>query len=299
MKRSRIARMFRVEPGSKFRVKDHTSDFSRFKDLRQATGAEIKSRAKVHLQENLEDLTHAQELLYANNNYSVLIVFQAMDAGGKDSMIKHVMSGLNPQGCQVFSFKRPSVEELDHNFLWRYSKCLPERGRFGIFNRSYYEEVLVVRVHPELLRRQKLPPESRGKHVWRDRFEDINNFEKHLARNGTLVLKFFLNVSKKEQKKRFLERLTDPKKHWKFEAADLDERGFWDEYMKAFDDAITATSTPWAPWYVIPADHKWIARALVSAIVSHDIEALDLKPPKVDKQRLQQLQAARKRLLAE
>ena len=299
MKRSKIADLFRVEPGTKFRVKNHTTDFSRFKDLRKATGKEIKSRARAHLEENLEDLTRAQELLYANNNYSVLIVFQAMDAGGKDSMIKHVMSGLNPQGCQVFSFKRPSMEELDHNFLWRYSKCLPERGRFGIFNRSYYEEVLVVRVHPELLDRQKLPPGSKGKHVWRDRFEDINNFEKHLTRNGTLVLKFFLNVSKQEQKKRFLERLTDPRKHWKFEGADLEERRFWDDYMKAFDDAITATSTPWAPWYVIPADHKWIARALVSAIISHEIEALDLKPPKVDELKLKQLQAARKQLLAE
>ncbi len=299
MKRSKIARMFRVEPGTKFRVKDHKTDISRFKDLRKATGAEIKSRAKVHLEENLDDLAHAQELLYANGTWSVLIVFQAMDAGGKDSMIKHVMSGLNPQGCQVFSFKRPSDEELNHNFLWRYSKCLPERGRLGIFNRSYYEEVLVVRVHPEVLARQKLPPGSHGKRVWRERFEDINNFEQHLARNGTRILKFFLNVSRKEQKKRFLERLTEAEKHWKFEAADLNDRAFWDEYMKAFNDAITATSTPWAPWYVIPADHKWIARALVSAIISHAIESLDLKLPELDAQQLKNLATARKRLLAE
>ena len=222
-----------------------------------------------------------------------------MDAAGKDGMIKHVMSGLNPQGCQVFSFKRPSDEELNHNFLWRYATRLPERGRFGIFNRSYYEEVLVVRVHPEWLKRQRLPTDARGKHFWCDRFEDINNFEKHLARNGTLILKFFLNVSKKEQKKRFLERLTRPEKHWKFSTADLAERGHWDDYMAAFEKAITATSTQWAPWYVIPADNKWIARALVSAIISHGIDSLHLKIPKLDKARLKEQQAARKHLLAE
>lgn len=299
MKRSKIARMFRVEPGTKFRVRDHRTDISRFKDLQKATGSEIKRRAKAHLEENLEDLTRVQELLYANSTWSVLIVFQAMDAGGKDSMIKHVMSGLNPQGCQVFSFKRPSVEELSHNFLWRYSKCLPERGHLGIFNRSYYEEVLVVRVHPDLLSRQRLPRAQQTKDVWRDRFEDINSFERHLARNGTLVLKFFLNVSKKEQKKRFLERLTEREKHWKFEAADLNERAFWNDYMKAFDAAITATSTPWAPWYVIPADQKWVARALVSAIISHAIDSLDLELPQVNKQQIKELRAARRQLLAE
>ncbi len=299
MKHSKIARLFRVEPGTKFRIKDHKTDISRFKGLRKAAGAELKSRAQAQLEENLDALTRAQELLYANGRWSVLIVFQAMDAAGKDSMIKHVMSGVNPQGCQVFSFKRPSDEELNHNFLWRYSKCLPERGRIGIFNRSYYEEVLVVRVHPEWLERQKLPAATRDKHVWRDRFADINAFEQHLARNGTLLLKFFLNVSKKEQKKRFLERLTERTKHWKFEAADLNERACWDDYMDAYEQAITATSTPWATWHVIPADQKWIARMLVSAIVSHAIESLDLKLPKLDNQQLKELAAARKRLVAE
>jgi PPK2 family polyphosphate:nucleotide phosphotransferase len=213
-------------------------------------------------------------------------------------MIKHVMSGLNPQGCQVFSFKKPSDEELDHNFLWRYSRCLPERGRIGIFNRSYYEETLVVRVHPELVERQKLPPGKRGRTFWEDRYEDINNFERHLVRNGTLILKFFLNISKKEQKRRFLERLDNPAKNWKFSAADLAEREHWDEYMKAFEDTITATSTKWAPWYVVPADHKWIARATVSAVIKHGIKSLNLGIPEMPPEQRKRLASARRKLVA-
>src|SRR6185436_14759121 len=231
--------------------------------------------AKEVLQENLTDLAEAQNLLYADDRYSVLIVLQAMDAAGKDGTIKHVMSGVNPQGCQVFSFKKPSSEDLAHNFLWRYMKCLPERGRIGIFNRSYYEDVLVVKVHPELLGRQNIS-EKVGKKFWEARYEDINSFERHLVRNGTVILKFFLNVSKEEQKARFLERLERPEKNWKFSTSDMAERGFWDDYMKAYEDALSATSTDWAPWYVIPADFKWITRAVVADIVTTTLRGLDL-----------------------
>jgi len=229
----------------------------------------------------------------------VLVCLQAMDAAGKDGTIKHVMSGMNPQGVQVFAFKSPSAEELDHNFLWRYMKALPERGRIGIFNRSYYEDVLVVRVHPELLERQKLPPGKRGQGFWRDRFEDINSFERHLVRNGTIVLKFFLNVSKGEQKKRFLERLENPEKNWKFSSADLAERAHWNDYNEAFEDAIGATSTEWAPWYVVPADSKWITRAVVADILTSTIQELGLKPPSVSKEKKRELAAARTQLLEE
>ena len=296
LKPGRIAALLRIEPGTKFRVKDHQTDWRGAKMLRHLSKDELKDRAQAYVEKNLERLSAAQELLYANDTCSLLIVFQAMDAAGKDGMIKHVMSGLNPQGCQVFSFKKPSDEELDHNFLWRCAKRLPERGRIGIFNRSYYEEVLVVRVHPELLARQKLPPGKRGRKFWEERYDDINQFERHLARNGTLILKFFLNVSKTEQKKRFLERLTNPEKYWKFSAADMAERAYWKDYMRAYGDAITATSTRWAPWYVVPADHKWIARAAVSAVILHGIKSLNLKPPKVSEQHLRQLAAARRKL---
>jgi PPK2 family polyphosphate:nucleotide phosphotransferase len=299
MKASKVLRRIRIKPGSRFRRKHHNTDWSDDKELREFSDDELKEQARAHVQRNLDELSEAQELLYANDIYSVLVVFQAMDAAGKDGMIKHVMSGLNPQGCQVFSFKKPSDEDLDHNFLWRYSKCLPERGRIGIFNRSYYEETLVVRVHPELIERQKLPPGKRGRKFWEERYEDINAFEQHLVRNGTLVLKFFLNVSKREQKKRFLERLTNPEKHWKFSPADLAERGFWDDYMEAFEDTISATSTPWAPWHVIPADHKWIARALVSAVIIRAIRKLGLRPPEVPASRLKELAAAKRKLMAE
>ena len=219
-----------------------------------------------------------------------------MDAAGKDGTIKHVMSGVNPQGCQVFSFKKPSDEELDHNFLWRYMKALPERGRIGIFNRSYYEEVLVVKVHPELHERQKLPPGKRGKSFWQERYDDINHFERHLTRNGTLILKFFLHVSKDEQKKRFLERLEDPEKHWKFSTSDLAERAFWKDYMEAFEEALSATSTEWAPWYVIPADHKWVARAVVADILTSTISSLHLSYPEVTPEKRQALEDARRQL---
>jgi len=294
-----MVRFFRVKPGSRFRCKDYPTDYSGWKKLEEFSGEELKDHARQEVQANLEKLAQAQELLYANDVYSLLVIFQAMDAAGKDSMIKHVMSGVNPQGCQVASFKKPSDEELDHTFLWRYNRHLPERGRIGIFNRSYYEETLVVRVHPELLERQKLPPGKRGKDFWRDRYEDINNFERHLVRNGTLILKFFLHVSPGEQKKRFLERLTKPEKHWKFNVADLEERRYWQDYMAAYEDTISATSTKWAPWYVIPADHKWLARAAVSAIISREVEELGLKPPVVSPESLKELQAARRRLLAE
>ena len=299
MKIGKIAELLRVEPGSKFRVKHHRTDWREIGALRDLSGDDLKERARAYVEGNLDDLSRAQELLYANDLYSMLIVFQAMDAAGKDGMVKHVMSGLNPQGCQVFSFKRPSDEDLNHNYLWRYSKCLPERGRIGIFNRSYYEETLVVRVHPELVERQKLPPGKRGRGFWEDRYEDINHFERHLVRNGTVILKFFLNISKKEQKKRFLERLTNPGKYWKFSAADLAERQCWDQYMEAFDDTITATSTKWAPWYVIPSDHKWIARATVSAVILDSIKSLGLKAPQVSPQHLKELAAARRKLTGE
>lgn len=299
MKASKIARLFRVKPGRRPKVAQLDTDYSDNKGLRHLTSEQLKDRAREFIQENLEKLTAAQELLYANDCYSILIIFQAMDAAGKDGVIKHVMSGLNPQGCQVASFKRPSDEEWDHNFLWRYQRHLPERGRIGIFNRSYYEEVLVVRVHPEILEKQKLPPGKRGSSFWRERFEDINNFERHLVLNGTIVLKFFLNVSKQEQKKRFLERLTNPEKHWKFSAADLAERACWKHYMAAYNEAIEATSTKWAPWYIIPADHKWIARAVVSSIISHAVVGLGLKPPQVSPEQLRQLKAARKQLESE
>jgi len=228
----------------------------------------------------------------------VLIVLQAMDAAGKDGAIKHVMSGVNPQGCQVFSFKKPSAEELDHNFLWRYTRCLPERGRIGIFNRSYYEDVLVVKVHPELLGPQR-PHEKVGKKFWEKRYEDINAFERHLVRNGTVILKFFLNVSKDEQRRRFLERLDRPEKNWKFSPADLAERGYWDDYMAAYEDALTATSTESAPWYVVPADHKWIARAAIADIVTTAMQDLDLKVPEITDETRKLLAEARRKLEAE
>lgn len=287
---------FRVERGARVRLKDWDPALVP-PSLRSLRGEALKNRARSMVERNLRRLSEAQERLYANDTYSLLLVFQAMDAAGKDGMIKHVTSGLNPQGCQVFSFKQPSAEELDHNFLWRYARAMPERGRIGIFNRSYYEEVLVVRVHPEWLDRQRLPPGPRGRRFWEARFEDIRAFEKHLARNGTVILKFFLHVSKKEQKRRFLERLTDPEKYWKFNAADIEERRFWDDYMAAYEDALAHTSTRRAPWFIIPADHKWVARAIVSEIVADSVERLKLKPPKVSKERAAELAAARRRLL--
>jgi PPK2 family polyphosphate:nucleotide phosphotransferase len=299
MKRSKIAGLFRIEVGFKFRCKQCRTDFKGITVLSGLRGEELKEEAKQYVQENLEKLSRAQELLYASNTYAVLVIFQALDAAGKDGMIKHVMSGLNPQGCVVASFKKPSDEERAHNFLWRYQRHLPQRGRIGIFNRSYYEAVLVERVHPEQAGGSQLPPNELGPDFWKERLEDIKNFETHLARNGTLILKFFLHMSKIEQKNRFLERLTNPEKHWKFSAADLSERAYWADYMEAFEEAITATSTRCAPWYVIPADDKWSARAVVSAILSHSIESLGLSKPRVSNAKLREFAASRRKLLKE
>ena len=294
-----IIKQLRVPPGKKVRIKDYDPGWAQTEELKELGKDTVKDHADALLAENLKQLAKAQYLLYAEDRWSILVILQAMDAAGKDGTIKHVMSGLNPQGCQVFSFKKPSVEELDHNFLWRCMKALPERGRIGIFNRSYYEEVLVVKVHPELLEKQNLPPGKRGKSFWKKRFDDINAFEHHLVRNGTIVLKFFLNVSKAEQKRRFLERLERPEKHWKFSVQDLAERAYWDDYMKAYEDALGATSTKWAPWYVVPADFKWITRSVVADILTSTILGLDPKPPAMSDEQLKSLAAAKKKLEAE
>jgi PPK2 family polyphosphate:nucleotide phosphotransferase len=296
MIRKDIIELFRVPPGKKIRLRDYDTGWAQTKEMKELGKDDIKERARIILEKNLEELAEAQERLWADDRYAVLVVLQALDAAGKDGTIKHVMSGVNPQGCQVFSFKKPSAEELHHNFLWRYMKCLPERGRIGIFNRSYYEDVLVVKVHPELLTGQKLPPGKRGKTFWEARFEDINAFERHLVRNGTIILKFFLNVSKKEQKRRFLERLEKPEKHWKFSASDLAERSFWDQYTAAFEDAFSTTSTDWAPWYIVPADHKWATRAIVADILTTAILGLDLRYPEVTEEQQQALEQARQQL---
>jgi PPK2 family polyphosphate:nucleotide phosphotransferase len=292
----KLIKLFQVAPGAKVRLKQRNPGWAQTAELKELGKDVIKGRAETVLAENLKQLAEAQELLYANDVYSVLVILQGIDAAGKDGTIKHVMSGVNPQGCQVFSFKKPSDEELDHNFLWRYMKALPERGRIGIFNRSYYEEVLVVKVHPELCERQKLPPGKRGKSFWQERYDDINDFERHLSRNGTLILKFFLHISKDEQKKRFLERLETPEKHWKFSAADLAERAFWKDYMEAFEEALSATSTEWAPWYIIPANHKWVARAAVAGILTSTIGSLHLTYPEVTPEQRQALEEARTQL---
>lgn len=279
----------------KFKISAHETDWTGEGEIIQLTESKLKKKAKKIIRQNLEELSEAQDLLYATNKFSMLLIFQAMDAAGKDGTIKHVMSGINPQGCQVFSFKKPSAEELDHNFLWRYTKSLPEYGRIGIFNRSYYEEVLVLKVNPEFLP-DSLNHQTKDDAFWNSRYEDINNLEKHLSRNGTIILKFFLNVSKDEQKNRFLERLNDPEKHWKFSDSDLVERSKWDHYQKAFQDAINATSTSWAPWHIIPADNKWVMRTIVSTIISETILALDLEKPVVSDEKKKLLENARKEL---
>ena len=257
-----------------------------------------KSEANKLLEKNIEKMQELQNLLYASDKYSMLLVFQAMDAAGKDSTIKHVMSGLNPQGTQVFSFKKPSEEELDHGYLWRISKALPERGRIGIFNRSHYEEVLVVRVH-DLIKFQKLPDEAKANNIWQNRFEQINNFEKYLYENGTIIIKFFLHVSKEEQKKRFLERIEDKSKNWKFAEADLKERSYWNDYQKCYQEAITATSKEYAPWYIIPADKKWFMRLLVSEIIVKKLESLNLSYPVLSADQLKSLENCKQQLLKE
>jgi len=280
---------FVVPPGKKIVLR---KDY----DPRFKLDALSKEEASESLKLGIEQIAEMQDKLYAQNTYALLIILQAMDAAGKDGTIRHVMSGFNPQGCQVFSFKAPSAEELDHDYLWRYFKALPERGRIGIFNRSYYEEVLVVRVHQELMERQQLPPEAKGKGVWKRRFEEINNFEQYLVNNGIIVLKFFLNVSKDEQKKRFLERIDRPEKNWKFSANDVKERAFWDDYMDAYEDVFNHTSTPWAPWYIIPADRKWFTRLSVGSIIYFTLKSLNLQYPSVSEEHRQSLLQARELL---
>jgi len=294
-----MSEAFRVRPDARFRLKDHDAAWDCIHEIRGLRGEDAQDKAASFLKKSLKELAEAQELLWASDTYSVLMVLQAMDAAGKDGIIEHVMSGMNPQGCQVYSFKRPSDEELDHTFLWRCMKALPERGRIGIFNRSYYEEVLVVKVHPDNLDRQKLPPGKRDRSFWRDRYEDINAFERHLTRNGTVIVKFFLNISREEQRERFLARLEDPRKQWKFSPADLAERKFWKDYMQAYEETIGATSTEWAPWHVIPADHKWIARAAVAGILTDTIRSLDLEFPKVSADQARALAQAKKQLQSE
>jgi PPK2 family polyphosphate:nucleotide phosphotransferase len=281
---------FRVTKGKNFRLKDidpgDTLNFDK----------DDKDRAKEALAIGIEALAEYQDKLYAQDKWALLLVFQAMDAAGKDGAIKHVMSGINPQGCQVYSFKSPTSEDLDHDYLWRCMKCLPNRGQIGIFNRSYYEEVLVVRVHPEFLGKQKIPPQLLGKGMWADRFEDICNFERYLGRNGVVVVKFFLHVSKKEQKRRFLDRIDDSSKNWKFSANDAKEREFWDAYMEAYEEMIQETASKHSPWYVVPADNKWFTRVVVAAAVINTLAKLDLHYPKVSEQQLKELAAARKNL---
>ncbi|AFW95180.1 polyphosphate kinase 2 [Anabaena sp. 90] len=258
-----------------------------------------KGDAVKKLKVGILQLAKYQDILYAQNTYSLLIIFQAMDAAGKDSTIKHVMSGVNPQGCQVFSFKSPSEEELDHDYLWRSMKSLPERGRIGIFNRSYYEELLIVRVHPEILKKQQLPNFPQDNHIWKQRFEEINNFEKYLFNNGVIVLKFFLNVSKSMQKRRFLERIESPEKNWKLSVSDVRERAFWDDYMDAYEQVFNHTSTEFAPWYIVPADRKWFTRLVVADIICQKLQELNLQYPQMSEEHKQQLLAAKKTLEAE
>ena len=292
--RQELIEQFRVQPGKNFRLKDHDPSWAGDEDVPKAERKEFASKI---LTEDVTALAEAQELLYADDSWSLLVIFQAMDAAGKDSTIKHVMSGINPQGCQVYSFKHPSAEELDHDFLWRCTKALPERGRIGIFNRSYYEETLVVRVHPEFLAKQRMPRVDDD--IWKRRFKEINNFERYLTDNGTVVLKFFLHLSKKEQKKRFLSRIDEPKKNWKFSPADYLERAHWDDYQHAFEDMLNHTSTEEAPWFVIPADNKWFARLAISEAICTVLDNLDLKYPTVDKARKEELLKIRAELEAE
>jgi PPK2 family polyphosphate:nucleotide phosphotransferase len=281
----KLQEAYRVDHGKSFRLKDYDPA-----DIRDNYS---KEQADELLRQSILHMQDLQDKLYAQDQWAVLLIFQAMDAAGKDGVIKHVMSGMNPQGIQVFSFKQPSAEELDHDFLWRTNRCLPERGRIGVFNRSYYEEVLVVRVHPEFLAKQHLPTKVVKKDIWQDRFEDIRNLESYLARNGVVVRKFFLNVSKQEQKRRFLARLEEPEKNWKFSEADVLERKHWREYMNAYEDAIQHTATPDAPWYVVPADHKWFMHVVVGSAIIEALKELKLESPKVDRQRRKELAAAR------
>jgi PPK2 family polyphosphate:nucleotide phosphotransferase len=282
---------YRVDHGRKFRLKDVSP--------KDTHGIKSKDRAQEVLRQGIERLAVLQDRLYAQDRWAVLLVFQAMDAAGKDGTIKHVMSGINPQGCQVFSFKQPSSEELDHDFLWRANRCLPERGRIGIFNRSYYEEVLVVKVHPEFLDGQKLPSSLISKDTWKERYEDINCYERYLTRNGVAIRKFFLHVSREEQRRRFLSRLEISEKNWKFSLADVKERNCWDDYQSAYEDAIRNTATPHAPWFVVPADHKWFTRLVVAGAVIDALEELDLAYPKVDANKRAELKVIQNELQQE
>lgn len=289
MKTKKLANTFRVDSGKHFRLKDF--------DPADTGHWRSKEHADQALQQGIARMAELQAKLYAQDNWSLLLILQAMDAAGKDGIVKHVMSGVNPEGCQVYSFKTPSDQELQHDFLWRTTRDLPERGHIGIFNRSYYEEVLVVRVHPEILKSQKTPPSLVGKKIWDERFEDIRCFERHMARSGTVIRKFFLNLSKKEQKQRFLARLDEPEKNWKFSAADIHERKYWDDYQKDYEEMIANTASEHAPWYVVPADNKWFTRLVVSTVIVETLESLDLAYPKVDAAKRKQLDAAKKDLL--
>jgi PPK2 family polyphosphate:nucleotide phosphotransferase len=282
---SDFSKPYRVDNGKKFRLKDFAPD--------DTSGVKSKKQAEKVLPLGIERMVDLQDKLYAQDRWAILLIFQAMDAAGKDGVIKHVMSGVNPQGCQVYSFKQPSAEELDHDFMWRTNKCIPERGRIGIFNRSYYEEVLVVRVHKELLEREKMPPSLVTKDIWNERFADINAYEQYLSRNGVVIRKFFLNLSKDEQKRRFLKRLDEPDKNWKLSSADIAERERWPEYMTAYEEMIQNTATPHAPWYVVPADNKWYTRLVVAAAIVHALEDLNLHYPTVDADQRKELKAAR------
>ena len=282
---SDFSKPYRVDNGKKFRLKDFAPD--------DTSGVKSKKQAEKVLPLGIERMVDLQDKLYAQDRWAILLIFQAMDAAGKDGVIKHVMSGVNPQGCQVYSFKQPSAEELDHDFLWRTNKCIPERGRIGIFNRSYYEEVLVVRVHKELLEREKMPPSLVTKDIWNERFADINAYEQYLSRNGVVIRKFFLNLSRDEQKRRFLKRLDEPDKNWKFSTADIAERERWPEYMTAYEEMIQNTATPHAPWYVVPADNKWYTRLVVAAAIVHALDDLNLHYPTVDADKRKELKAAR------
>jgi PPK2 family polyphosphate:nucleotide phosphotransferase len=285
MKRAKFIKPFRVERGKHFRLKDH--------DPKDTGGLHLdKPTEEQLLERGVQQMADLQDKLYAQDRWALLVMFQAMDAAGKDSAIKHVMSGVNPQGCQVYAFKPPSEEELDHDYLWRAIKVLPRSGHIGIFNRSYYEEVLVVRVHDELLRRERLPIPLVTKHIWRERFEDIRNFERYLTRNGIVIRKFFLNISRDEQKKRFIERLKEPRKNWKLSPADVAERTRWDEYMNAYEEMIQHTATDYAPWYVVPADNKWFSRVVVAEVIVDTLESLNLEYPRLDAQQRRELKRA-------
>lgn len=289
----------RVDPAEEFKLSEHKTYWDEFEQEFGVDDRKIKKSAKKRLEKNISAMTEAQDLFYASSKYSLLLVFQAMDAAGKDGTIKHVMSGINPQGCRVNSFKKPSSEELSHNWLWRYTKEMPAKGMIGIFNRSYYEEVLVLKVHPKLLGSQFQADNELNEAIWQSRYEDINNLEKHLVKSNTVILKFFLNVSKKEQKRRFIERLENKDKNWKFSESDLSERGRWDDYMDAFETAINATSTDYAPWYVIPADNKWRMRSIISQIITDTINSLDMEYPKTTPERKLKLEKALEDLLNE